>query len=176
MMRHILLVDDEVNVLSALQRGLRQKLPADTVEIEAFSDPLAALTRCCDRDFDIVISDFRMPQMSGVEFLHALKEVAPLTVRMILSASTEFQTVSSAIAEAQVFRYIPKPWHIEELLADIKAGLAWRDEALREHALAQEQRRQQEQLSPEEAAARQLEDEEPGILKVKWGPNGEIIL
>jgi two-component system probable response regulator PhcQ len=176
MMRHILLVDDEVNVLSALQRGLRQRLPADTVQVEAFSDPVAALTRCCERDFDIVISDYRMPQMSGIEFLHALKEVAPLTVRMILSASTEFQTVSSAIAEAQVFRYIPKPWQIEELLTDIRLGLEMRDEALRQHALAREQQRQQDLLSPEDEEARRLEEEEPGILKVKWGPNGEIIL
>ena len=175
-MRHILLVDDEVNVLSALQRGLRQALPADTVTVEAFSDPVAALTRCCDRDFDVVISDFRMPQMSGVEFLHALKEVAPLTVRMMLSASTEFQTVSSAIAEAHVFRYIPKPWQIEDLLRDLNAALAFRDETLHQHQLAREQQKLQDKLSPEEEEARLLEEEEPGILKVKWGPNGEIIL
>ncbi len=176
MMRHMLLVDDEANVLSALQRALRQHLPASEMIIEPYSDPLAALARCCETEFDIVISDFRMPQMTGVEFLHTLKEVSPLTVRMILSASTEFETVSSAIAEAHVFRYIPKPWHIEELLNDISAALAFRDESVREHALALQQKRQQEQLSPEEEETRRLEEEEPGLLKVKWGPNGEIIL
>jgi two-component system, probable response regulator PhcQ len=176
MMRKILLVDDEANVLSALQRALRQHLPASEVTIEPYSDPLPALTRCCEIDFDVVISDFRMPEMNGVEFLHTLKEVAPLTVRMILSASTEFETVSSAIAEAQVFRYIPKPWLIEDLLRDINAAFAFHDEALREHELAMQQKRLQEQLSPEDEEARRLEEEEPGLLKVKWGPNGEIIL
>lgn len=175
-MRHILLIDDEVNVLSALQRALRQHLPASEVIIEPYSDPLPALARCCEQDFDIVISDFRMPDMTGIEFLHNLKEVSPLTVRMILSASTEFETVSNAIAEAQVFRYIPKPWTIEQLLADIKLGFAFRDEGMRQQALARQQLRQQERLSEEEEEGRQLEEDEPGITKVKWGPNGEIIL
>lgn len=177
MMRTILLVDDEVNVLNALVRAMRQHLAIEDLRIETFSNPFDALTRCCEHEFDIVISDFRMPQMTGVEFLHALKEVAPTTVRMILSASTEFDTVTAAINEAQVFRYIPKPWQVDELQENIRLALLHRDTIVEEQRLAAQQRKlAQEQLSPQEREAQQLEEEEPGMLDVKWGPNGEIML
>lgn len=176
MMRRILLVDDEVNVLNALVRAMRQVLQIEDLRIETFTDPFDALTRCAECNFDIVISDFRMPQMTGVEFLHAIKEVAPATVRMMLSASTEFDTVTSAINEAQVFRFIPKPWQPGDLQENIRLALIHRDQALEQQRLADLQRVQEGTLTPEQRAARQLEAEEPGLLKVKWGPNGEIIL
>ncbi|MES2127960.1 MAG: response regulator [Pseudomonadota bacterium] len=176
MMRRIMLVDDEVNVLNALVRALRQHLTIEDLRIETFTDPFKALERICECNFDIVISDYRMPQMTGVEFLHALKDVAPATVRMILSASTEFETVTSAISEAQVFRYIPKPWQIGELQENIRLALDYRDQVVEEHRLALAGRVQEGTLTQQEGEAQRLEEEEPGILKVKWGPNGEIIL
>ncbi len=175
MMRKILLVDDEINVLNALQRVLRQQLAIEGLQIEAFTNPLAALQRCCECDFDIVISDYRMPELSGVEFLHTLKEIAPGTVRMMLSASTEFETVTSAIAQAQVFRYIAKPWLIADLLENIRLALLQRD-ALVEQLLADQQRRRGDMRTPQQVEAELLEEEEPGMLTVKWGPNGEIML
>jgi two-component system probable response regulator PhcQ len=176
MMRRILLVDDEVNVLNALVRALRQQLAIEGLQIEAFSNPLEALQRCCECNFDIVISDYRMPELSGVEFLHTLKEIAPCTVRMMLSASTEFGTVTSAIAEAQVFRYIAKPWQIADLLEDIRLALLHRDELVEQQLLAGQQRRRDQMLTPQQIEAQLLEEEEPGMLNVKWGPNGEIML
>lgn len=177
MMRRILLVDDEINVLNALTRALRQQLGVDELQIEAYTNPLAALQRCCESSFDIVISDYRMPELNGVELLHTLKEIAPATVRMMLSASTEFATVTTAIAEAQVFRYIAKPWQIADLLADIGLALLERDTLLEQEQLASSRRRQDEALrTPQQIEAQLLEDEEPGMLDVKWGPNGEIML
>lgn len=175
-MRRILLVDDEINVLNALQRALRQQLPIEGLQIEAFTNPLEALRRCCECSFDVVISDYRMPELSGVEFLHTLKEIAPCTVRMMLSASTEFETVTSAIAEAQVFRYIAKPWQIADLLEDIRLALLARDALVEQDLLASLQRLRDDRRTPQEIEAALLEDEEPGMLDVKWGPNGEIIL
>lgn len=176
-MRRILLVDDELNVLNALLRALRQQLPVEGLQIEAFTDPLAALRRCCECTFDLVISDYRMPEMSGVELLHTLKEIAPSTVRIMLSASTEFGTVASAIAEAQVFRYLAKPWQMPELLETIRLALLQRDELVEQQQLAALQRRRREaQLTPQQVEAALLEEEEPGMLKVNWGPNGEIML
>ena len=176
MMRRILLVDDEQNVLNALVRAMRQHLAIPGLEVATYTDPFDALTQCTERNYDIVISDFRMPQMTGVEFLHAFKQAAPDTVRMMLSASTEFETVTSAIAEAQVFRYIPKPWSVGDLQENIRLALEYRDQLVEQRRLADRQRRQDGQLSAQELEARQLEAEEPGLLKVKWGPNGEIIL
>ncbi len=175
-MRRILLVDDEINVLNALVRAMRQHLQIEDLKIETFTDPFDALTRCAEVQFDIVISDFRMPQMTGVEFLTAIKAEAPNTVRMILSASTEFETVTSAINEAQVFRYIPKPWQVGDLQENIRLALAHRDELLKLDLLADQQRVREGTISPSEQDARRMEQDEPGLLKVKWGPNGEIIM
>lgn len=175
-MRRLLLVDDEVNVLNALVRAMRQHLQIDDLRIETFTDPFDALTRCAEVTFDVVISDYRMPQMTGVEFLHAIKDVAPTTVRMILSASTEFETVTSAINEAQVFRYIPKPWQIGDLQENIRLALLHRDSLLERERLTNELRVKAGELTAQEQEAKLLEEEEPGLLKVKWGPNGEILM
>ncbi|HEU4852715.1 MAG TPA: response regulator [Telluria sp.] len=165
-MKRILIVDDETNVLSALVRALRLHRDGE-LEFETFSDPYEALKRCSLAEFDVVISDFNMPQMTGVELLSALKQIAPDTVRMMLSAATEFATVSSAINEAEVFRYIAKPWDTAQLMQDIDAALAQRERLTTEPPPPP---------TPQEREERDLESEEPGILKVKWGPNGEIIL
>lgn len=175
-MRRILLVDDEVNVLNALVRAMKLHLQIEDLRIETFTDPFDALTRCSEVTFDIVISDFHMPQMTGVEFLHAIRDVAPATVRMILSASTEFSTVTSAISEAQVFRYIPKPWQVGDLQENIRLALLYRDELLEQQRLTDKLRVKAGELSEQEQAERALEQEEPGLTRVKWGPNGEIIL
>ena len=175
-MRRILLVDDEVNVLNALVRAMRQHVQIEDLRIETFTDPFDALTRCGETSFDVVISDFRMPQMTGVEFLHAMKESAPTTVRMILSASTEFETVTAAINEAQVFRYIPKPWQIGDLQENLRMALLHRDALLADARLSDALRIKAGLLSPQEQEARQREQDEPGLTKVKWGPNGEILL
>ena len=175
-MRRILLVDDEVNVLNALVRAMRQHVQIEDLRIETFTDPFDALTRCGETSFDVVISDFRMPQMTGVEFLHAMKVSAPTTVRMILSASTEFETVTAAINEAQVFRYIPKPWQIGDLQENLRQALLERDRLQADARLSDALRLQAGSLTPQEQEARQLEQDEPGLTKVKWGPNGEILL
>ena len=165
-MRHILLLDDDLNVLHALRRALRGCAPGEELSVEIFTSPFEALTRCCAFNFDLVISDQRMPQMSGIDFLNALRDVAPTSVRMMLSASTDFATALDAINQAQVFRYIAKPWQTEQLKEAIALALLQRDRLLHEDG----------GLTPQEAEARRLEAEEPGITSVKWGPDGSVIL
>lgn len=160
-MSRILLIDDEALVLSALQRQLQQLFRGEPLQLEAFTDPFAALNRICAQDFDIVISDFMMPQLSGGELLQALRDVAPQTVRIMLSASTSFDTALSAINQAQVFRFIAKPWQPAELEQTIRAAL---------------QLRAAPPPSPQELEAQRLEQEEPGILRVKRAPDGSILL
>lgn len=168
-MRRLLLVDDEINVLHALQRALRQCSFKDDIRVEIFRDPVAALTRAVEVDFDLAISDFQMPQMNGVDFLKKLRQIQPDAVRLVLSASTEFDTVMRAINEAEVFRYIPKPWRPDELEEVIQHALARRsaDDAVR---------LQTGKISARELAERKLEADEPGITKVNWGPDGSVRL
>ena len=174
-MRRILLLDDELNVLMALQRSMRAQLKHLDLDTEIFTNPYEALERICMCDFDVAISDYHMPQMSGVAFLQALKDVAPNTVRMMLTASTEFETAMSAINEAHVFRFIPKPWQLEDLNGNITEALAMRDRLLADQARAQAAP-DAEQLTPQELEARRLEAEEPGIMQVRRAPDGSIIL
>ena len=173
MMRRILLLDDELNVLLALQRSMRAHLTIPDLRVEIFTNPYHALERVCVCEFDLAISDYRMPQMSGVAFLQALKDVAPNTVRMMLSASTEFETAMSAINDAHVFRFIPKPWNLADLENNIGEALAMRDRLLAEQGLSAAPAAP---LTPQEVEAQRLEAEEPGLLKVNWGPDGSIIL
>lgn len=167
-MRRVLLVDDEARVLSALQRTLRPFLQEHDAELEAFTDPEQALLRCAEVTFDIVMSDYRMPGLTGADFLQLVKGVQPEAVRLMLSASTEFAEVSSAINRAEVFRYVAKPWEGEELQKIFLQAFARHDEAMR--------LRRPPALSAQELEVRKLEQEEPGITQVRRTEDGSIYL
>lgn len=176
MMRRILLLDDEINVLQALQRALRQCLAGVDLKIETFTDPEQALLRSAEVPFDVMVSDYRMPGMNGADFLEAIKRIQPDAVRMVLSASTEFGAVMSAINRAEIFRYIAKPWQIDDLKTAFELAFARRDQAVEDRRLADEARAQRGELTPQEIEAKRLEAEEPGITKVKWGTDGSVHL
>lgn len=175
-MKHLLLVDDENNVLQALRRSLSRAFLGEDVSIELFDSPLAALARAADQPFDLVLSDYRMPQMDGITFLKRFRELQPEAARLILSASTDFDILVSAINEAEVQRYVVKPWSDEELVSYIRAALARGEQLQEDRRLADEVRLQHGELSAEEIERRRLEAEEPGITRVKWGPDGSVIL
>lgn len=126
----LLLVDDEANILSALKRLLRRDgytlLTADSGE--------AGLALLRERPVDVILSDQRMPGMSGVEFLRKARELCPDTVRMVLSGYTELQSITDAINEGAIFKFLTKPWDDEQLRANIA-------EAFRLKTLADENRR-----------------------------------
>ncbi len=175
-MRTILLLDDEQSVLNALQRALRHAFSGSAVTIETFTDPEQALFRCAEQDFDVIVSDYRMPSLTGADFLQMAKGIQPDAVRIVLSASTEFSEIMGAINRGEVFRYLAKPWQNEELHRTIELAFARRDDAIaaRRRRAQEQQQASQAQLSPQEAEARRLEREEPGITQVRRGPDGEI--
>lgn len=171
----MLLLDDEPHVLAALRRTLRLPL-GDGVRMEFFTDVHNALARVGEQPFDLVMADYRMPGLDGVQFLRFVRTMQPDALRMIVSASTEISGVMSAINDVGVFRYVVKPWTNDLLVADVA-------DALRESAAAAEQRRLAEamRLSSGEASAEadersRLEALEPGITHVDWGPNGEVLM
>jgi two-component system, probable response regulator PhcQ len=119
----LLIVDDEAPVLAALQRALRRRLGTD-VEIVAHTDAMLALDAARQREFDVVISDLRMPEIDGVGFLSLIGALLPDSVRMILTGTADFQSAQSAIQDAAVFRYLTKPWDDNEVAAHVRAALA----------------------------------------------------
>lgn len=171
----ILMLDDEPHVLSALRRTLRSPL-GDQVTMETHTDPYAALVRAGERTFDLVMSDFRMPMMDGIQFLRFVRSLQPDALRMIVSASTEINGVMSAINDIGVFRYIVKPWTTELLIEDVKAALAHSQATREQRILADAMRVETGQLGRDEAERRRLEELEPGLTQVEWGPNGEVLM
>lgn len=116
----ILCVDDEKNVLRSLERLFMdeeyQILTAETGE-----EGLAILED--EPDIQLIISDYRMPGMDGVEFLKIANERRPATIRIVLSGYADTASVVAAINDGQIYKFIPKPWNDEELLLTIKKSL-----------------------------------------------------
>jgi len=107
----LLLVDDEPGVLSALQRALR----GEGYDIMTASGGSAALDIIIGSGADIVVSDYNMPGMDGLEFLRKVRETSPESMRVMLTASPHMKTATDAINQGQVCRFITKPWENEEL-------------------------------------------------------------
>jgi diguanylate cyclase (GGDEF)-like protein/PAS domain S-box-containing protein len=104
--RTLLLVDDEPNILKALQRLLVH----DGYQILTAGSGQEGLAMLEDHDVDVIISDQRMPSMTGVEFLTRAKEVCPQTVRIVLSAYSDFDAVTDAINHGTIYKFFTKPW------------------------------------------------------------------
>ncbi len=128
--RTLLLVDDEANVISALKRLLRQ----DGYDILTALSAEQGLELLASHPIDVIVSDQRMPGMSGVEFLRRAKILHPETVRLVLSGYTDLQAVTDAINEGAIYKFLSKPWDDVNLRNIIK-------EAFRSKEMADQNRR-----------------------------------
>ncbi|MHB1291894.1 MAG: response regulator [Sulfuricella sp.] len=179
-MYRIMLVDDEQNILNALRRLFVspsfQDMENSKFQMETFTSPSQALLRAEDGVvFDLVISDYRMPEMDGVAFLKAFKRIQPNAERLILSGYADLEALVGAINEAQIFRFISKPWRDYELKSAVAQALAHRDLLRDNQQLADQVRLHRGTISKQEMALRRLEEESPGITKVHWGEDGSVI-
>jgi len=118
-MKKILLVDDEPNLLAALQRALRKQFPIETACGGAAG--LAALQNW--QEYAVVVADMQMPEMNGVEFLAKVKQSAPDIVRMMLTGNADQNTAIQAINEGSIFRFLNKPCAPEKLADALSAGI-----------------------------------------------------
>jgi response regulator RpfG family c-di-GMP phosphodiesterase len=119
MNERILIVDDDTDLLQALRRQLRKKFDLRTAE--GGKDALVVLET--DGPFAVVMCDMQMPEMNGIEVLDKFKELAPETVRMMLTGNADQQTAIDAINRGNIFRFFNKPCNSEELAEGIDAGL-----------------------------------------------------
>jgi len=113
--RTLLLVDDEGNILSALTRLLRR----DGYQIFRANGGKAGLELLQQQKVGVIISDQRMPEMTGVEFLSEVKTLYPDTVRMVLSGYTDLNSVTDAINQGAVYKFLTKPWDDELLRKNV---------------------------------------------------------
>jgi response regulator RpfG family c-di-GMP phosphodiesterase len=119
----ILLVDDEKSILDSLYRFCRQR------KWEAFraSDGAEALKLLDTQAVDIIISDMRMPNMDGAEFLTKAREKSPDSVRILLTGYADMQAVINAVNKAKIFNYLNKPWDDNMLESVVNSALDFKE-------------------------------------------------
>ncbi|MGN0005604.1 MAG: HD domain-containing phosphohydrolase [Candidatus Gastranaerophilaceae bacterium] len=119
-MYKILLVDDEPDNLALLYRTLRGKY-----ELIKTTSPIEALDILSKNHIDLVISDHKMPEMDGVEFLKRVYDNYPDTMRLLVTAYTDSVILIDAINYAKIYRYIKKPYEPSELLLTVANTLEY---------------------------------------------------
>jgi response regulator RpfG family c-di-GMP phosphodiesterase len=117
----ILLVDDEPNILASLVRHLRKDNQYEVATAENGEIGLAVLGD--SGPFSLVVSDFRMPGMTGVEFLSKAMAAQPDTVRIMLTGQMELEVALDAINKGKIFRFLMKPISPDDFLAAVNAGV-----------------------------------------------------
>jgi DNA-binding NtrC family response regulator len=153
----LLLVDDEARITRSLKMLFRGEFNVlttdnghDAIEI-ARTQPVA-----------VVISDQRMPIMPGVEVLRGIREVSPNTMRLLLTGYADLAAVIGSVNEGEIFRFLQKPWDVEQIRADVRAAAQ-----VAELGFAAAARRSSES-SPEEPVAQPVT--RPGILLLDQDP------
>ena len=138
----ILAVDDEAANVRMLERVFRTQF--DVVTAMSGAEALELLVL---HDIALIISDQRMPEMTGVEFLKRAAEMRPRCVRFILKGYTDANDLADALNSNVIYRYITKPWIAEDLLQTVKQGLAHYETLKRHHLLSQLNQRLNDRLN-----------------------------
>lgn len=171
-MKRILLVDDEPNILKSLQRTLR--IPG--FEIDAFECPIAALSSLEVNRYRLIISDYRMPVMDGVSFLKLAKQKQPDALRIILSGYTDVTGLMNAINEAEIYRFMSKPWDDLDLQMTVRKTLEHAELIETNRKLLNHIREQEQRLESQRITLEFLEKETPGITRVNRTEDGFILM
>lgn len=132
----LLLVDDEENILASLRRLFRR----DGYQVLLAQSGQEGLKALESATVGVVVSDQRMPEMSGVDFLRVVKRRFPDTVRIVLSGYTDLKSVTDAINEGAIYKFLTKPWDDEQLRANVR-------EAFERYSMKQDNMRLARQLS-----------------------------
>lgn len=174
----VLLVDDEPHILSSLARQLRYHFKDDPrgIVLDTESDPVRAMARIGERAYGVLISDYRMPKVTGVEVLACMRSTQPHCTRIMLSGQVDQEGLANAINAAQVHRFLAKPWSEAVLVQAVEAGLRQYQQACEEIEVVEQVRFQRGELSPQEAERRRLERLEPGLTHVEFDEDGAYVL
>jgi response regulator RpfG family c-di-GMP phosphodiesterase len=178
-MANLLIVDDEPNVLSALRRMCMNPASIPAIpdpHVTTFTSPYDALDFVRHNNVDVVISDYRMPEMDGATFLTMVKKLQPDAARMVLSAFTDLDGIIRAINDAGIFRFVAKPWTDTDLRTSIVQVLEHRHLILENRRLADAVRCAEGVISRQQIELARLEAETPGITRVRWSEDGGVLL
>jgi response regulator RpfG family c-di-GMP phosphodiesterase len=115
----VLCVDDEQNILNALKRLLRK----ENYRLLTAASGREGLEMLAQNQVEVVVSDQRMPEMNGTEFLKEVKQRYPNIIRIILTGYTEVDTITEAINEGSIYKFFLKPWNDHNLQLELRQAL-----------------------------------------------------
>jgi response regulator RpfG family c-di-GMP phosphodiesterase len=166
----ILIVDDEPVALTAL----RLTLEREHYHVVAVASPLKALSILAERDFAVIISDQRMPEMLGLDFLIECKRLRPHSSRILITAVLSLPTLVDSINKGEIFRFVAKPWLREELTATVRNAIQRHELIAHNAALQAETHRLNDELQAANTALEaKVNDLEQEHLKLD-GLNNEL--
>lgn len=165
MQHKVLIVDDEPTIKQLLKDALLNE-PYLVLSASSAAEALPILDR---EEVDVVISDEKMPGMSGSEFLSVVRQKYPDTIRMILTGHANLESAIRAINEGEVYRFFTKPCNLFDLAITIHQALKYND-------LRKESKRLLTMVKRQTSFIEALEKEYPGITKVKRDATGGIII
>ncbi len=171
-MEKILVIDDDDFILSAFKRTLKKQ----PWQIDTYNTPAAALEASRNGHWELIITDYRMPKMDGIELLQNISPLQPQAIKIIMSANIDLEGLSEALNRASVHRFITKPWDDTILVTTIKESLQYQQLLAENKRLADEIRIQKKLIDHQQAELQRLETESPGITQVNWDDDGSIIL
>jgi DNA-binding NtrC family response regulator len=166
MMAHnLLLVDDEENVIASLKRAFMDE---DFCVFSANSGK-EGLELLANEQIQVIISDEKMPGMSGAEFLSEAKKLYPETVRFMLTGQASVEAAMKAINEGEIYRFFTKPWDDLQLVFAIRSAFERFD-------LEEENRRLLETVKRQALEMKSIEKFFPGITDVSRDDDGRILI
>lgn len=161
----IVCIDDDPDMLASVVRSIKS-LP---VEVLSTSEPQEALDWVAIRDVAVLVSDYDMPLMNGVELTGTAKLIRPETVRILLTGKRTFDAAVEGINRGEVFRYLNKPFEPAQLRATVNAAID------RHHQLAASTS-ERERMARRDRVHSELEAEHPGITDVAREHDGAYVV
>lgn len=158
----LLLVDDEGSILNALKRTLRR----EGYRLLTANNPLEGMEILEREPVALVLSDHRMPEMTGAEFLQKVKGQFPDVVRIVLSGYAEASAIMDAINKGEIYRFIPKPWDDDELRLVIRQALEHAELQKENERLTEHVKKQNEQLTEFNQSLEKLVSERTAVLEL----------
>lgn len=150
----VLCVDDEINILNALKRLFRK----EGYRLLTTSSGADALKLLRDNTVHMIISDQRMPEMSGTELMAKVKVLYPDLIRVILTGYTDVDSITKSINQGNIYKFFLKPWNDQSLVLEIR-------QALEQYDLVQANKALHQKVLEQNEAFRQINDNLENLVK-----------
>ncbi|MBI5527880.1 MAG: response regulator [Deltaproteobacteria bacterium] len=161
----ILVVDDEETIRNILKRSLEK----EKYRVLTAAEPAAAFDVLRVSKVDLIISDYMMPNMTGLEFIKKVRAMYPGILRIMLTAHAAVDMIVSAINDGEIYRFLLKPWDDMDLKILLK-------NAFEKIELERENRLLLMTVKKQSEVLKKLEDENPGITELHKDESGALVI